>query len=67
MARIDLTIKKDRLEHAVERARQRNIIIPTFEEQIHPELVPGENQKGVKVYRFMGYSSAKPLSNHLEK
>ena len=36
MARIDLTIKKDRLEHAVERARQRNIIIPTFEEQIHP-------------------------------
>jgi len=48
MARIDLTIKKDRLEHAVERARQRNIIIPTFEEQIHPELVPEKIKKELK-------------------
>ncbi|HPS48624.1 MAG TPA: pyridoxal-5-phosphate-dependent protein subunit beta, partial [Flexilinea sp.] len=48
MARIDLTIKKDRLEHAVERARQRNIIIPTFEEQIHPELVPEKIKNELK-------------------
>jgi len=37
---IDLTINKQGLEHAVQRARERDIIIPTFAQQKHPELIP---------------------------
>ena len=38
---IDLTIHDETaLEHAVQRARERNIIIPTFKQQKHPELIP---------------------------
>jgi len=37
---IDLTMDIAGLEHAVERARERNIIIPTFAQQKHPELIP---------------------------
>ncbi len=38
---IDLTIHdEEALEHAVQRARERNIIIPTFKQQRNPELVP---------------------------
>ncbi|MCA9973453.1 MAG: pyridoxal-phosphate dependent enzyme [Anaerolineales bacterium] len=37
---IDLTIHEDRLQRAVQRARERHIIIPTFEQQRHPERVP---------------------------
>ena len=38
---IDLSIhSEEALEHAVERARERNIIIPTFKQQRNPELIP---------------------------
>ncbi len=37
---IDLTLNEAALEHAVQRARERNIIIPTFKQQRQPELVP---------------------------
>lgn len=37
---IDLTINKSGLEHAVQRARERNIIIPTFAQQRNPALIP---------------------------
>ncbi len=38
---IDLSIHSEEvLEHAVQRARERNIIIPTFEQQRNPELIP---------------------------
>jgi cysteine synthase len=37
---IDLTIHEDRLERTVQRARERNIIIPTFKQMRHPELIP---------------------------
>jgi cysteine synthase len=40
MAKIDLTVIEDRLERAVERARERNIVIPTFAQQKDPSLVP---------------------------
>jgi cysteine synthase len=39
---IDLTIMQDRLEHGVELARQRNIIIPTFAQQKDPDRVPAK-------------------------
>jgi cysteine synthase len=38
---LDLTVHSDRLERAVQRAKERNIIIPTFKQQIDPSLVPG--------------------------
>ncbi len=39
---IDLSIMEDRLERAVQRARERNIIIPTFAQMMSPELIPTE-------------------------
>jgi len=40
MAKIDLTIHPDRLENSVKRARERNIIIPTFAEMRDPSKMP---------------------------
>jgi cysteine synthase len=37
---IDLKINQENLERAVERARERNIVIPTFAQQRNPELIP---------------------------
>jgi len=37
---IDLTIHEEQLERAVRRARERNIIIPTYAQQKDPSLVP---------------------------
>ncbi|HQE91829.1 MAG TPA: pyridoxal-phosphate dependent enzyme [Anaerolineae bacterium] len=37
---IDLTIRPEGLEHAITRARERNIIIPTFAQQKNPALIP---------------------------
>jgi cysteine synthase len=38
---IDLSVFEDRLERAANRARDRNIIIPTFAQQKDPGLIPG--------------------------
>jgi cysteine synthase len=40
MAKIDLTVYPDRLENTIQRAKERNIIIPTFAQMKNPELVP---------------------------
>ena len=40
MYTIDLTIHPDRRERAVQRARERNIIIPTFAQMKDPSLIP---------------------------
>ena len=37
---IDLTIHKEKLERTVQRARERNIIIPTFAQMKDPTLIP---------------------------
>ncbi|HSJ57563.1 MAG TPA: pyridoxal-5-phosphate-dependent protein subunit beta, partial [Anaerolineae bacterium] len=37
---IDLTINEQKLKRAVERARERNIIIPTFAQMKDPSLIP---------------------------
>ncbi len=42
---IDLTINEEGLAHAIERARERNIIIPTFEQQLYPERTPESIQR----------------------
>lgn len=48
MARIDLTVFADRLERTVKRARERNIIIPTYEQQINPDLIPAKIKEELK-------------------
>ncbi len=40
MYTIDLTVFEDRLERAVSRARERNILIPTFAQMKNPALIP---------------------------
>ncbi len=42
MATIDLTIQKERRERVIERARERNIIVPTFAQMKNPELIPDQ-------------------------
>jgi len=37
---IDLTINKEGLQHNIEKARQNNVIIPTFAQMQNPELIP---------------------------
>ena len=48
MARIDLSIHEKRLENAIHRARERDIIIPTFEQQMDPALIPDKIRKELK-------------------
>ena len=45
---IDLTINKTGLKHNIEKARENNIIIPTFAEMQHPETIPGKIQEKLK-------------------
>jgi cysteine synthase len=40
MAKIDLSVIKDRQERAVKRMRERNIILPTFAQMKNPDLIP---------------------------
>lgn len=53
MSLIDLTLNEKQLENAVKRARERNIIIPTFAHQKNPALVPNnikEELKGIGLW-----------------
>ena len=45
---LDLTVHPDRLERAVQRAKERNIIIPTFKQQINPQLAPNSIKANLK-------------------
>jgi cysteine synthase len=48
MAKIDLTVIKDRQERAIQRARERNIIVPTFAQQRNPALIPDKIKQELK-------------------
>ncbi|MFB6291631.1 MAG: pyridoxal-phosphate dependent enzyme [Candidatus Bipolaricaulia bacterium] len=45
---IDLSLNEEQLERTVKQARERNIIIPTLEQQKNPELVPDEIKDKLK-------------------
>ena len=45
---IDLSMNEEQLERTVERARERNIIIPTFEQMKNPELIPDQIKEELK-------------------
>ena len=46
--KIDLTMFPDRLEGAVRRARERNIVIPTLAQQKNPALIPARMKRELK-------------------
>jgi cysteine synthase A len=48
MTTIDLTIQKERRTRAVQRARERNIIIPTFAQMKDPDLIPAKIKQELK-------------------
>ncbi len=48
MAKIDLTMQPDRLERTIQRARERNIIVPTFAQMKNPDLIPGKVKGDLK-------------------
>ena len=45
---IDLTLNEAALEQAVKRARERNIIIPTFKQMMDPSLIPDTIKEQLK-------------------
>ncbi len=48
MARIDLTIYQDKLNRAIERARENQVIIPTLAQQMDPTLIPQDIKDRLK-------------------
>jgi cysteine synthase A len=45
---IDLTLQPDRRKRAIQRARERNIIIPTYKQMKNPALIPDKVKAGLK-------------------
>ncbi|OQY31862.1 MAG: pyridoxal-5-phosphate-dependent protein subunit beta [Anaerolineaceae bacterium 4572_5.2] len=56
---IDLTINPEALERAIQRAKERNIIIPTFKQQKDPSLIP---DKVVRKLKNVGLWDLNPLN-----
>ena len=48
MSKIDLTKYPERLKNTVKRARERNIIIPTFAQMKNPDLIPEKVKEELK-------------------
>ena len=44
---IDLTMHEEQLKHAIDRAKERNILIPTFAQMQNPQLVPEKVKKAL--------------------
>jgi cysteine synthase len=56
---IDLTINEEQLERTIKRAKEKNIIIPTFAEQKNPELIPDkikDKLKGIGLWDINSYN-----------
>jgi cysteine synthase len=45
---INLEVNEKQLEKAIERAREKNIILPTFEQMKNPELIPAKIKEKLK-------------------
>jgi cysteine synthase A len=46
--KIDLIVDGDRQKHAIQRVRERNIIIPTFAQMKNPDLIPAKIKEELK-------------------
>jgi len=42
MAKIDLSVNKDRLDRTIQRMREQNIILPTYAQMKNPDLIPAK-------------------------
>ncbi len=45
---IDLSIHQETLDHAIQRARENKILLPTFAQMRHPEQIPEKIKKALK-------------------
>ncbi len=45
---IDLTMNRDNLKHAIARAKEKKIVIPTFAEMRNPDLIPDKIKSSLK-------------------
>lgn len=45
---IDLTVHEKQLQHAIERAKENKILIPTFAQMRNPDLIPDKVKDGLK-------------------
>jgi len=45
---LDLSVDEERLENAVERAREKGVILPTFEQMKNPEEIPADIKEKLK-------------------
>jgi len=55
---IDLTIHEDGIKRAIERARQKNVIIPTFRQQKDPSSIPDRIKQDLKKIRLWDFHPA---------
>lgn len=56
---IDLTVNEEQLERTIQRARERNILIPTFRQQKNPELIPdliNEKLRNIELWDINSYN-----------
>jgi len=57
IGKIDLRVDKKKLEKAVQRCRERNIIIPTLKQQKDPSLVPDKIKERLKKIGLWDFNS----------
>ena len=56
---IDLTLHQEALEHNIQKARENQVVIPTYQQMKHPETVPGKVQDRL---RQVGLWDVDPLN-----
>ena len=66
MNKIDLTILPDRLEHTLQRVREKKFIIPTLAQQKDPSLIPADILERLKDLGLWDLHP-KSVSHQLEK
>ena len=54
---IDLTINEEQLDRTAQRARERNIVIPTFQQQKDPTLIPEKIRKELEHVELWDFDS----------
>ncbi len=58
MTIIDLTIDKSRRKNAIKRAKERNIVIPTYAQMKDPSKIPTKVKEQLKKIGTLGCGSA---------
>jgi hypothetical protein len=61
---IDLTIQSDRRKRAIQRARERNIIIPTYKQMKNPAVIPAR-QSRIEERGAVGREPVEPVPHYV--